>query len=137
MTQRGELIIVGRAKDTIVLLSGENVEPTPIEKKLMESDIISNVVVIGQDEKDLGALITLNEEYLRREIGDTIKDLENTVIGKKIKEELNKLINEESGFKPFEKIRHFKILSEGFKVGDELTETLKIKRSVIRKNINH
>jgi len=133
MTQRGELIIVGRAKDTIVLLSGENVEPTPIEKKLMESDIISNVVVIGQDEKDLGALITLNEEYLRREIGDTIKDLENTVIGKRIKEELNKLINEESGFKPFEKIRHFKILPEGFKVGDELTETLKIKRSVIRK----
>ncbi len=133
MTQRGELIIMGRAKDTIVLLSGENVEPTPIEKKLMESDIISNVVVLGQDEKDLGALITVNEEYIKKEIGDTIKDLENTAIGKRIKEELNKLVNEDSGFKSFEKIRHFKILPSGFKVGDEMTETLKIKRNVIRR----
>ena len=35
----GELSIVGRSKDTIVLVGGENVEPTPIEEKLKESEL--------------------------------------------------------------------------------------------------
>ena len=32
LTRRGELRITGRAKDTIVLLGGENVEPLPMSK---------------------------------------------------------------------------------------------------------
>ncbi|HWP68874.1 MAG TPA: AMP-binding protein, partial [Rectinemataceae bacterium] len=46
-SENGEFIIVGRAKDTIVLMGGENVEPEPIEEKLKESAYIDHAVVLG------------------------------------------------------------------------------------------
>ena len=64
-TYNGELMIRGRKKDTIVLRSGENVEPFPIEAKLAESPYIQQAVVAGQDENTLGALIIPNKEALR------------------------------------------------------------------------
>ena len=51
------LTLTGRAKDTVVLLGGENVEPVPIENKLTESAYINQVMVVGQDQKNLGAII--------------------------------------------------------------------------------
>ncbi|MDR1024344.1 MAG: long-chain fatty acid--CoA ligase, partial [Treponema sp.] len=57
MTRNNELRITGRAKDTIVLRGGENVEPVPIELKLRESGYISQCAVVGQDQKYLAALI--------------------------------------------------------------------------------
>lgn len=56
-THTGELKFAGRAKDTIVLSGGENLEPAPIEAKLTESEFISQVIVVGQDKKNLGVLI--------------------------------------------------------------------------------
>ena len=52
-----ELKIVGRAKDTIVLLGGENIEPAVIEKALNSSSYIERSVVLGQDKKYVAALI--------------------------------------------------------------------------------
>ena len=49
-------IIITHAKDTIVLLGGENIEPAPIEDKLRESVYIDQVVILGQDQKFLSAL---------------------------------------------------------------------------------
>ncbi|MFW6261675.1 MAG: AMP-dependent synthetase/ligase, partial [Spirochaetota bacterium] len=37
-THTGEFTILGRAKETIVLLGGENIEPVPIEEKLTQSE---------------------------------------------------------------------------------------------------
>lgn len=65
MTVDGELKITGRAKDTIVLRGGENIEPLPIEQKLRESELIDQAVVLGQDQKFLAALIVPNEEALQ------------------------------------------------------------------------
>jgi len=49
LTYNDEIKIIGRAKDTIVLLGGENVEPEPIEDKLCQSDYIEQAMVVGQD----------------------------------------------------------------------------------------
>ena len=68
MTVRGELSLTGRAKETIVLLGGENVEPTPIEEALKESPYLSQVMVVGQDSKHLGALIVPNLEAVRERL---------------------------------------------------------------------
>lgn len=65
LTQKGELKITGRAKDTIVLRGGENIEPLPIEQKIRESELIDQAVVLGQDQKFLAALVVPNEEALR------------------------------------------------------------------------
>jgi long-chain acyl-CoA synthetase len=65
-THRGNFAIVGRAKDTIVLFGGENIEPVPIESKLLESELIEQVMVVGQDQKFLGAIIVPNLKELER-----------------------------------------------------------------------
>ncbi|XP_042050787.1 probable acyl-activating enzyme 16, chloroplastic [Salvia splendens] len=58
----GVIVLEGRAKDTIVLLTGENVEPAEIEEAAMRSNLIQQIVVIGQDRRRLGAIIVPNKE---------------------------------------------------------------------------
>ena len=53
----GSLFITGRAKDTIVLSSGENIEPNPLETEILSSEFINQVQLVGQDKKCLTALI--------------------------------------------------------------------------------
>ena len=51
----------------------------------------------------------------------------------KIKNDINKLLNNKNGFKSFEKLQNIHFLKDEFKVGDELTNTMKKKRHVIEK----
>lgn len=139
ITSRGNLIIIGRVKDTIVLLGGENVEPTPIEEKLEESEFISHAVVVGDDEKDLGALIVLEEERIRRlfdEWGEDFRSFEDAVknnhLREFVKQQIQRYVNDSKDFHPFEKIKKFKILSGRFSIGQELTDSLKKKRTTIK-----
>ncbi|CAA6659870.1 unnamed protein product [Spirodela intermedia] len=60
----GMIVIEGRAKDTIVLSSGENVEPSELEEAAGRSNLIKQIVVIGQDQRRLGALIVPDKEEL-------------------------------------------------------------------------
>lgn len=53
----GHIVLTGRAKDTIVLSSGENVEPGPIEDACTASTYIQHMVLLGQDQRMLGALV--------------------------------------------------------------------------------
>jgi acyl-CoA synthetase (AMP-forming)/AMP-acid ligase II len=59
-----EIKITGRAKDTIVLLGGENIEPAPIERAIKACEYVEAVVVLGQDKKYLAALIVPAKEAL-------------------------------------------------------------------------
>ncbi|KAH7684860.1 long-chain acyl-CoA synthetase protein [Dioscorea alata] len=60
----GMLVLEGRAKDTIVLTTGENIEPSELEDAALRSNLIQQIVVIGQDQRRLGALIVPNKEEL-------------------------------------------------------------------------
>ncbi|XP_023748642.1 probable acyl-activating enzyme 16, chloroplastic [Lactuca sativa] len=60
----GIIVLEGRAKDTIVLSTGENVEPEQIEEAAMRSNLIQQIVVIGQDQRRLGAIIVPNKEEI-------------------------------------------------------------------------
>ncbi|MEO1003448.1 MAG: AMP-binding protein [Cyanobacteria bacterium J06638_7] len=60
----GCLVLTGRAKDTIVLSSGENIEPGPLEEALVASPLIEQVMLVGQDRKQLGALLVPRREPL-------------------------------------------------------------------------
>lgn len=61
----GDLILTGRAKDTIVLSNGENIEPSPIEDAIMsESDLVEQVMLSGQDGRSLIAITVLNPNAL-------------------------------------------------------------------------
>ena len=60
----GSVALTGRAKDTIVLSSGENIEPGPLEEALVASPLIEQVMLVGQDERQLGALVVPRVEAI-------------------------------------------------------------------------
>jgi long-chain acyl-CoA synthetase len=61
----GDLILTGRAKDTIVLSNGENIEPSPIEDAIVsDSNLIEQVMLLGQDDRNLIAITVLNPNAL-------------------------------------------------------------------------
>ncbi len=130
----GTLSVRGRVKDTIVLLGGENVEPVPIENLLLESPFIHQVIVVGQDQKSLGALIYPNLEKLA-EAGITVSPNEDLNKNSRVVQHFAKIIKDtistENGFKSFEKITDFRFLPKPMEVGDELTNLYKMKRNVI------
>jgi long-chain acyl-CoA synthetase len=138
LTYTGELQITGRAKDTIVLLGGENIEPSPIEQKLSASRFIRQVMVIGQDRKLLGALIVPDFEELTSYAGSAhisfskSEDLiEDPQIKNLFREEIKALISPKHGFRNVEYISNFTLLPKEFEVGRELTHTLKMRRNLI------
>lgn len=134
MTFNDCLKILGRSKETIVLLNGENVEPLPIESRLLESRFIEQCMVVGQDEKYLGALIVPCISALQQQ-GFEVASLEaaaaNEAAGRLIAAEVRRLVSREQGFKPFETIQGWRFVTKAFEVGDELTNTFKPKRHVI------
>ena len=135
----GDLVISGRAKDTIVLLSGENIEPEPIECVLMKSPLIAQVVVVGQDKKVLGALVSPDFRALAREMGIAESTPPEDIASdpkaeEAIRGEINSLIKRNGGFKPHERISGVALLAEPFSENNGfLTQTLKPKRNVIFK----
>jgi len=138
LTWDNELTIVGRAKDTIVLLGGENVEPAPIESKLRESSYIDQVVVLGQDKKFLACLIVPNTEQLEqfaRENSLPYLDVPQLITAPEVHElfssEISSLVSPQNGFKSFERIYRFKLLDTEFMAGRELSGKQEVKRHAV------
>ena len=128
------LKIVGRSKDTIVLLNGENLEPIPIEARLCESPLIDQCMVVGQDQKQLGALVVPSLEGFA-EIGIEEESVDSLAMRDEVREriakEAKRLISADSGFKAFEHIHGIVLAPKAFEVGDEMTNTFKVKRQVV------
>lgn len=123
----GNVVITGRAKDTIVLLSGENVEPEPIENALTSSPLIEQVVVVGQDQKHLAALLVprANADGSR---GDPRSDTLQALM----RREIDARVNAERGFRGHERIVRFRVLERPFSVEEGLlSQTLKVKRAAV------
>lgn len=128
------LKIMGRSKDTIVLLNGENLEPIPIEAKLCESDLIDQCMVVGQDRKHLGALIVPSlEGFAAAGVkAESLSELaKSPEVARMLHQEAKRSISAEFGFKKFEHIHELRLLDKAFEVGDEMTNTFKIKRHVV------
>jgi long-chain acyl-CoA synthetase len=130
----GDLFVLdGRAKDTIVLSTGENVEPQEIEETIMQSKLIQNVMLVGQDKRRLGALIVANKEELQAAVrglkqakGDTSepsRDDEKDVM----RQEINTLLTNTSW-----PVGPFILLDEAFTIENGLlTPTMKVRREEV------
>ncbi len=137
-TTDGNMSIVGRSKDTIVLLGGENIEPTPIEDTLKQSLYVDHVMCVGQDKKVLGALIVPNQEVLEQKAKEngldnlSMKDLiKHEIIRGIYKNEIITFISSANGFRNFEKVVYFALLAKPFEKGDELSNTFKLRRNIV------
>jgi long-chain acyl-CoA synthetase len=128
LTHDNELRITGRAKDTIVLRGGENVEPVPIECKLRESPFIQQCMVVGQDQKYLAAVIIPWQQTIMdfaEENGIPIVDYDlllrqpeiNTIIAAEVADR----VSPKTGFKPYERIYKFVLMPKPFEPGRELS----------------
>jgi long-chain acyl-CoA synthetase len=138
MTHDNELKITGRAKDTIVLSGGENVEPTPIEQKMRESEWIMNTMVVGQDQKFLAALVIPNNDLVTAYAEENNVPnmgyellLQQPEIVDVVYDEISGLVNGNTGFKPFERIYKVKLLAKPFEIGVELSPKMELKRHAI------
>jgi len=128
LTHDNELRITGRAKDTIVLRGGENVEPVPIEHIMRESPYIFQCMVLGQDQRYLAALIVPRQDKIMafaEENNIPIVDyellLQQPEINQLVAAELSDRINTKTGFKPFERVFKFTLLTKPFEAGRELS----------------
>jgi long-chain acyl-CoA synthetase len=128
LSRDNELRITGRAKDTIVLRGGENVEPVPIEHKLRESPFIEQCMVTGQDQRYLAALIVPVQAAVMafaEENNIPIVDyellLQQPEINEIIANETADLVSPRNGFKPFERVFKFRLLARSFEQGRELS----------------
>ncbi|XP_050879372.1 probable acyl-activating enzyme 16, chloroplastic isoform X1 [Lathyrus oleraceus] len=129
----GVIVVEGRAKDTIVLSSGENVEPGELEEASMRSNLIQQIVVIGQDKRRLGAVIVPNKEEILKTARElSIIDSNSSDVSQ---EKVTRLIYNELktwtlGF-PFQ-IGPILLVNDPFTIDNGLmTPTMKIRRDRI------
>ncbi|XP_038874366.1 probable acyl-activating enzyme 16, chloroplastic [Benincasa hispida] len=129
----GVIVLDGRAKDTIVLLTGENVEPTVIEEAAMRSSVIQQIVVIGQDQRRLGAIVVPNKEEVlsaakKLSVEDSsTSDVSNETLTNLIYSEVRKWTSE----CPFQ-IGPILIVNEPFTIDNGLmTPTMKVRRDKV------
>lgn len=139
LTNENNLVLVGRLKETIVLSSGENVEPVPIEEACLSSPYIEQMVLVGQDQSGVGALIVPSKEALEK-CGINMKNLKSSEdapindenLRELIKKEINTYIVKKQNLRVFEKIKQFTIIKETFNTENGLlSANLKLKRNEI------
>ncbi|CAN6830037.1 hypothetical protein Bca4012_032038 [Brassica carinata] len=122
----GLIVLEGRTKDTIVLSTGENVEPLEIEEAAMRSRLIDQIVVIGQDQRRLGAIIIPNKEEAEKLDPET-PQLSNEKLKSFVYQELRKWTSECSF-----QVGPVLIVDERFTIDNGLmTPTMKIRRDKV------
>ena len=132
----GFLRITDRKKDLIVTSGGKKVAPQVIENLLKTDPLISQVMVIGDRQKHLLALITLKQGQIREwgergglEFGSPEEMTSHPRVFALIKERIRQKNKE---LAPFEAVRSFRILPHDFTVEkEELTPTLKLRRQIL------
>jgi long-chain acyl-CoA synthetase len=134
----GYLKITDRKKDIIVLANGKNVAPQPIEGVLKRSPFINEIVLIGEKQSIITALVIPNMDKLSdwassEGLEINTKDKEVLIAHPKIKDKIKAEIAANStALADFEKIKKFTLLNATFSIeSGELTPTLKIKRKII------
>ncbi len=147
LTKRHDLVLTGRLKDTIVLTNGENIEPQPIEDACLRSAYIDQIMLVGQDQKVLGALIVPNWEALKTWAttqnyglqlpgepatnGEAIS-LASKPIQDLYRQELVREVKDRPGYRADDRIGPFSFIAESFsQENGMLTQTLKIRRNVV------
>ena len=135
----GSVVLTGRAKDTIVLSSGENIEPGPLEETLVASPLIEQVMLVGQDERQLGALVVPKSESMRawasQQSADPGEDLGGSPgdvgLRRLLRGELNRLLSERVGARGDERLVGVALVEPFTIENGLLTQTLKQRRDRI------
>ena len=131
----GFLSITGRKKELIVTAAGKNVAPAVLEDRLRAHSLISQCMVVGDQQPFIAAVVTIDPEAWPRfaeehgksgDIADHLEDEDLLAAVQVCVDDANKVVSRA------ESIRTFKILPTDFTIETgELTPTLKVKRKVV------
>ena len=133
---KGYVYITGRKKELIVSSNGKKIYPARIESLFKMEPIVNQVLLIGDKQPYVTALITINvtaaeslkgmDAFKGRETADLIK-------ASPVAEEVSgavKRVNKQLA--PFEQIRKFRILEREFSIErGEMTPTMKVRRKQV------
>jgi long-chain acyl-CoA synthetase len=134
----GFLYIVGRKKEIIVTAGGKNVAPAVLEDRLRAHPLVSQCIVVGDNQPFIAALVTLDPDALKgwvannkkdgAAIGDLVNDPDLIAVVQTAVDEANKAVSKA------ESIRKFTLLPTDFTIaGGHLTAKLSVKRHVVAK----
>jgi long-chain acyl-CoA synthetase len=134
----GFLFIVGRKKELIVTAGGKNVAPAVLEDRLRAHPLISQCMVVGDNQPFIASLITIDQDALKiwvvankkegASLADLTTDPDLIAVIQTAVDEANKAVSRA------ESIRKFRILPTDFTIaGGHLTAKLSLKRHVIGK----
>ncbi len=136
LDNEGFLSITGRKKEIIVTAAGKNVAPAVLEDRMRSHALVSQVMVIGDAQPFIAALVTVDEESLpvwaaaRGKEGMSTEDLHRD---EDLIAEIQKAVDDANqAVSRAEAIKTFRVLPSDLSIeGGELTPTLKVKRSVV------
>lgn len=132
----GFLSIVGRKKELIVTSGGKNVAPAVLEDRVRAHPLVSQCVVLGDNQPFIAALVTLDPDSVKgwavanKKASTSVADLRNdpdllSVVQTAI-DDANKAVSRA------ESIRKFTVLPVDFTIADgQLTAKLSVKRHVV------
>ena len=135
LDDNGFLRITGRKKEIIVTAGGKNVAPAVLEDRLRAHPLISQAMVVGDNQPFIATLVTIDPDEFPRwasehdkmgTLSDLIDDEDLKAAVQEAVDDANKAVSKA------EAIKAFRILPEDFTIeGGELTPTLKVKRRVV------
>jgi long-subunit acyl-CoA synthetase (AMP-forming) len=136
MDPQGFVKITDRKKDLLITAGGENIAPQVIEGKLKGIPWVSQAVVVGDRQKHLAALLTIDEtkvDDLIAQAGSPAKTMADAASCTKVHAFLLgkvELINKDLA--RVQSIKKIKVLPSDLTIeGGELTPTMKVKRKVV------
>ncbi|WP_299355873.1 long-chain fatty acid--CoA ligase [uncultured Shimia sp.] len=142
LDDNGFVTITGRLKDIIITAGGKNITPAEIESRLKFSHYISDAVIIGDRRKYLSALIMIDQENVEKYAQDhkvPFSNFASLCAAKEVKDLIDaevRAVNKE--FARVEQIKDFRLIDVLLTAEDEeLTATMKLKRSYVEKRHAH
>jgi len=133
----GYLEFRDRIKQIIVLSTGKNVAPGPLEDAFAASEVVEQAMVVGDGEKFIGALLVPNTAHVRewaeKEGIDLPDDPQAMCDDERVRDHIQQEVDRvNQNFEKHETIKRFELVPQEFtEENDMLTPTMKKKRRVI------
>lgn len=143
LDQDGYLAITGRKKEIIVTAGGKNVAPAVIEDRIRAHALVAECMVVGDGRPFVGALITLDEEFLGRWAGEHGRPSGSTAASLRedaeLLAEVQRAVDDgNAAVSKAESVRKFRILDAQLtEEAGHITPSLKLKRNVVAKDFAH